>query len=114
MYRIIVLSTLALLAAPAFAQTTGAATIVGNVMDSSGAVIPAAKVTVVNTETNFHFDGLSNQDGYYFVPYLRPGIYNVTIEAAGFKRYVREGIELRTNDAPRIDARLEVGTRAEA
>ena len=115
MTRAIVLATFALLAAvPAFAQTTGAATIVGNVTDTSGAIVAGAKVTVVNTETNFHFDGLTNQEGYYFVPYLRPGIYNVTIEAQGFKRYVRDGIELRTNDSPRIDARLEVGTRAES
>ena len=114
MCRAIVLSIFALLAAPAFAQTTGAATIVGNVTDISGAVVPAAKVTVVNTETNFHFEGVTNQDGYYYVPYLRPGIYNVTIEAAGFKRYVRDRVELRTNDAPRIDAQLEVGTRAES
>ncbi|HEY2019007.1 MAG TPA: carboxypeptidase-like regulatory domain-containing protein, partial [Bryobacteraceae bacterium] len=115
MYRPIVLFVFALLAATAsFAQTTGAATIVGNVTDISGAVVPGAKVTVVNTETNFHFEGLTNQEGYYYVPYLRPGVYNVTIEAEGFKRYVRERIELRTNDEPRIDARLEVGTRAES
>src|SRR5215472_4729040 len=115
MYKLIALSALALLAAPwSFAQTTGANTIVGNVTDTSGAVIPGAKVTVVNTDTNFHFEGQTNQDGYYYVPYLRPGVYNVTIEAQGFKRYVRDRIELRTNDQPRIDARLEVGTRAES
>src|SRR5438105_14108773 len=114
MYKAIVLSIFALLAAPAFAQTTGAATIVGNVTDISGAVVPAAKVTVVNTETNFHFEGVTNNDGYYYVPYLRPGIYNVTIEAQGFKKYVRDGIELRTNDQPRIDVKLEVGSVAES
>jgi len=115
MYRAIVLSVFALLSATAgFAQTTGAATIVGNVTDTSGAVVPGAKVTVINTETNFRFEGVTNQEGYYYVPYLRPGIYNVTIEAVGFKRYVRDRIELRTNDQPRIDANLEVGTRAES
>jgi hypothetical protein len=61
MYRAIVLSVFALLSATAgFAQTTGAATIVGNVTDTSGAVVPGAKVTVINTETNFHFEGLTN------------------------------------------------------
>src|SRR5437763_17204766 len=84
----------------ASAQTTGAATIVGNVTDTSGAVVPGAKISVVNTETNFHFEGLTNQDGYYYVPYLRPGVYNLTIEAAGFKRYVRDPLELRTNEEP--------------
>ena len=91
MYRLIVLSAFALLAASASsAQTTGAATIVGSVTDASGAAIPSARVTVVNAETNFQFGGVTNQDGYYYLPYLRPGTYNVTIEAPGFKRYVRE------------------------
>ncbi len=96
------------------AQTTGAATIVGTVSDTTGAVIPSAKVTVVNIETNFNFEGLTNQDGYYYVPYLRPGTYKVTVEAAGFKKYVRDGIELRTNDEPRIDVKLEVGNLTES
>src|ERR1051325_5127662 len=109
MYRSVVALSVALVAAAgASAQTTGAATIVGTVTDSTGAVVPAAKVTVVNTETNFQFAGLMNQDGYYYVPYLRPGTYNVTIEAPGFKKYVREGLELRTNDQPRIDVKLDV------
>src|SRR5689334_17665449 len=94
MYKFFVALSVALLGvAGAWAQTTGAATIVGTVTDTTGAVVPAAKVTVVNTETNFEFAGLTNQDGYYYVPYLRPGVYKVTIEAPGFKRYVRDGIE---------------------
>ena len=96
------------------AQTTGAATIVGTVTDSSGAVVPGAKITVVNTGTNFHFEGVTNQDGYYYVPYLRPGVYNLSIEAAGFKKHVSDGIELRTNDEPRIDVKLELGNVAES
>src|SRR5436190_24228906 len=103
-----------LLSAAASAQTTGSATIVGTVTDVSGALIPGAKVVVINPETGFTFDGLTNNDGYFYVPYLRPGIYNVTIEAQGFKKYVRDGIELRTNDQPRIDVKLEVGNVAES
>src|SRR5262249_32955540 len=74
----------------------------------------SAKVVVVNTETNFKFEGLTNQDGYYYVPYLRPGTYRVTVEATGFKKYVRDGIQLRTNDEPRIDVKLEVGNVTES
>jgi Carboxypeptidase regulatory-like domain len=103
-----------LLATAAYAQTTGAATIVGNVTDTTGAVIPGAKVIVVNPLTGFTFDAVTNQEGAYYVPYLRPGVYNVNIEAQGFKKYVRDGVELRTNDQPRIDVKLEVGSIAEA
>src|SRR5689334_11929503 len=98
----------------AIAQTTGAAAVVGTVTDATGAVIPGAKVTVVNTETAFKSDTITNNEGYYFVPYLRPGTYNVTIEAQGFKKAVREGIELRTNEQPRIDLKLELGSTAES
>src|SRR5947207_1849579 len=110
---LVVLALVLLTVSAALAQTTGAATIVGNVTDSTGALIPGAKVTVVNRQTNFQFEGLTNQDGYYYIPYLRPGVYSVTVEAAGFKKYVREGLELRTNDAPRIDVKLEIGSLAE-
>jgi len=103
-----------LLATAAYAQTTGAATIVGNVTDTTGAVIPGAKVIVVNPLTGFTFDAVTNQEGAYYVPYLRPGVYNVNVEAQGFKKYVRDGVELRTNDQPRIDVKLEVGSIAEA
>src|SRR5215831_9714279 len=81
---------------------------------TTGAVIPGAKVTVVNTQTAFQSDTVTNNEGYYYVPYLRPGIYNVTIEAQGFKKVLREGIELRTNDQPRIDVKLELGSTAES
>src|ERR1041384_5207091 len=109
MLRVIVAFTLGLLATyAAFAQTTGFATIVGNVSDSSGAVIPGAKISIVNKDTNFQFEGQTNQDGYYYVPNLRPGVYSVTVEAPGFKKYVRDGVELRTNDSPRIDVKLDV------
>src|SRR5437016_1680433 len=114
MKTFVLLVTFLLVAFAAYGQTTGAATIVGTVSDSTGALVPGAKVTVVNMETGFTFDGRTNNEGYYYVPYLRPGIYNITIEAQGFKKYVREGIELRTNDQPRIDVKLDVGSLAEA
>ncbi|MFN7925176.1 MAG: carboxypeptidase-like regulatory domain-containing protein [Bryobacteraceae bacterium] len=113
--RLHVLAAVALLTSvSASAQTTGAATIVGTVSDTTGAVIPGAKITVINTQTAFKFEGASNAEGYYYIPYLRPGIYNLTVESQGFKKHVRDGIELRTNEQPRIDVRLEVGSAAES
>src|ERR1043166_8870431 len=98
----------------ASAQTTGSATLLGTLTDSSGAVVAGAKVTVVNTGTSFTSSSVTNAEGYYFVPYLSPGTYHLTIEAPGFKRYVRDGILLRTNESPRIDVALEVGAVTEA
>ncbi|MBI3210940.1 MAG: TonB-dependent receptor [Candidatus Solibacter usitatus] len=93
----------------AFSQTTGSATLVGTVTDSTGAVIAGAKVAVVNTATSFVAESVTNSEGSYYVPYLSPGPYRLTLEAAGFKKHVRDGISLRTNETPRIDVRMEVG-----
>ena len=97
-----------------FAQTTGTATVLGAVTDSSGSVVAGAKVTVINTGTQFVSNTITTAEGTYYVPYLNPGTYRITIEAAGFKQYVRDGIVLRTNETPRIDVQLEVGNVTEA
>jgi hypothetical protein len=49
-----------------------------------------------------------------YVPYLNPGTYRISVEVAGFKTYVRDGIELRPGERPRIDVSLEVGQTTEA
>ena len=96
------------------AQTTGTATVVGTVTDPTGAVVAGAKVTAVNVDTSFTSTSITNTEGYYYIPYLNPGRYQVTIEAAGFKRYLREGVTLRTDEQPRLDAQLEVGSVTES
>ena len=48
------------------------------------------------------------------MPNLNPGTYTFTVQAPGFKRYVREGIILRTSEQPRIDVQLEVGSVTES
>ena len=48
------------------------------------------------------------------MPYLAPSTYRLSIEAAGFKKYVREGIVVRTGEMPRIDIQLEVGAVTES
>lgn len=96
------------------AQTAGTATLVGTISDSTGAVVIAAKVTVVNQNTSFVSESTTNNEGAYYVPYLAPGTYRLSTEAAGFKKYVREGIVLRTGEMPRLDIQLEVGAVTES
>ena len=105
---------LLLAASPLLAQGTGSATLIGNVTDSSNAAIAGAKITVVNTGTQFTSTGATNAEGAYYVPYLIPGNYRLTIEVAGFKTYVRDGIELRINESPRINVQMEVGSVTES
>src|SRR4029078_1196134 len=98
----------------AFAQTTGTATVVGTITDNTGAIVPGASVSIVNTETQFVSNGETNAEGAYYVPNLKPGTYTLTVQAQGFKRYVREGVILRTSEQPRIDVQLEVGAVTES
>jgi hypothetical protein len=96
-------------ASTAFAQTNGTATLVGNITDSSGAVMAGARIRVVNTNTAFVSETVSSAEGSYYVPNLIPGDYRITVEASGFKAHVRDGVTLRIDETPRIDIRMEVG-----
>ena len=105
----------ALFAASLFAQSsTGAATLIGAVTDSTGSVVPGAKVTVTNKDAGFVFTSVSTSEGTWYIPNLNPGNYQLRIEAQGFKTYVQDGILLRTAEEPRIDVRLEVGNVTES
>ncbi|MCC6859216.1 MAG: TonB-dependent receptor [Bryobacterales bacterium] len=97
---------------PAAAQI-GTSTITGRIIDATGAVVPGAQISVVNTATNFTFTAQTNEQGIFRVQSLQPGPYRVTVQAQGFKTVVRENIDLRTGDTLALDSTLEVGAVAE-
>ncbi len=100
-------------AAAMLAQTGGGATLVGTVKDGTGAAVAQASVTVVNTATSFVTTTVTTGEGAYYVPYLIPGDYRVTVKAPGFKEFVREGLTLRSAEVPRVDIVLELGAVTE-
>src|SRR6266568_762044 len=81
--QLILIGLLLVQAAVTMAQTGGGATLVGTVKDSSGSVVAAATVKVVNTETSFLTQTTTQPDGSYYVPYLTPGNYRVTVSSPG-------------------------------
>ncbi|MGI8785293.1 MAG: TonB-dependent receptor [Acidobacteriota bacterium] len=83
--------------------------IAGQVTDTSGAVIPGVQVTATNVATNNVSTTVSNDDGTYKITYLPPGKYTLIVELSGFKKHVREGIEVRVGDQLALDIQLEVG-----
>ncbi len=106
---------LALAASGVYAQEVAhTGTLTGLVTDSLAAVISGVKVTVVNQDTQVTSQGLTNETGRYFIPYLNPGKYEVRAVAAGFKAYIRTGVELQAGESPRIDIQLEVGAVTES
>ena len=91
------------------AQTTFAA-ITGTAMDPTGAAIPEAEVTATNLETGISSVGISNSEGIYHIPQLRPGPYSVRGKKTGFRDFVVQNIALVARDYRRIDITLELGT----
>jgi len=102
------MSILAIVLLPLAAQEFRA-TITGRVLDASGAVIPGVTVQAINVDTNEMNAAVSGQAGNYVVPFLRPGTYNLVVEAAGFKKYTREGVVLQVGQTASIDVVLELG-----
>lgn len=104
---------LALLTIAASAQNiTGL--IAGTVKDPSGAVVPNATVTVTNTDTGVTVRTLkTDAGGNYSAPLLPIGHYSVAIEAAGFRKFIQEKIELNVNDKLTVNAELPVGSSGE-
>src|SRR5579863_8858843 len=88
-----IVSSAVLMAALGFAQTQSAR-LVGTVHDSTGAVVPNAKVVATNAATKVRTEATSNATGDYVMPALQAGNYTLTVEATGFRKAAIEGIEL--------------------
>ena len=97
---------------PLFAQEFRAG-ISGIVKDSQGAVVPGVPIEAQNTGTNEVFHATTNGTGYYVFPVVPIGTYRVTAAPPGFKKAVRENLELRVGDQVQQDFTLEVGTVSE-
>ena len=87
--------------------------IFGTVKDPSGSVIPHANVTVREVNTGLSYQTNTDSKGYYTLPVLPVGQYELSVEASGFRSYQRKGIVLDTNAALTLDASLEVGSVAQ-
>jgi hypothetical protein len=95
-----------------FAQST-TATLSGAVADEQQKVIANATVTARNVETNTARSVQTDSEGRYRFTNLPIGAYELTVEAAGFAKYVRQGIELLVNQDAVIDVPLKVSGFAE-
>jgi hypothetical protein len=101
-----------LAATPGWAQESRGS-IVGRVTDASGAVIPGAAVEVTNQAMGTKLSLSTNEAGLYQASYLIPGAYQIVVQAPGFKKYVRDGVQVRVGDRLEINIMLEVGAPAE-
>ncbi|MEN6534978.1 MAG: TonB-dependent receptor [Bryobacteraceae bacterium] len=99
---------------PAVLQAQDArGTVLGRVLDASGGAVPAAEVRIVNDNTGVPVAAKTNAVGNYVIPYLLPGNYTISCEVAGFKKYVRGGIQVRITDRVEVNIELQVGAAQE-
>ncbi len=85
------------------------ASVGGLVTDPAGSAVVAAKVTATNLNNNASAEVASNETGRYLIPFLIPGMYRVEVEAPGFKKFVRENVELQISVRAGLDIALELG-----
>ncbi len=95
------------------AQSTQAS-LTGRITDPRKAVIAAAIVTVINTSTGFHYQGITNETGEYYVTDLPPGRYRIEVEKLGFKAVIQSGLILHVQDALEVNFEMTLGSASES
>ncbi len=94
----------------AFAQN---AQLTGRITDPTGSVVAGVSVTLANTDTGISRTATTNGEGYFTVPLLSRGNYEIKLSANGFKPVARSGVTLDEGQLLRLDFKLEVGTTQE-
>lgn len=102
------LFSLLLVAAALHAQTT-LGTITGRVLDPSGGAVVSASIAATNTATGLVYKTTTNSAGNYVLQQLALGDYDVTVEAPGFRKYVRKNVVLMVAQTVTLEVALEVG-----
>ena len=108
---LLILTTSSLVTNLGRAQALGAIT--GTITDPSGAAVPGAKATATETGTSFERSITADSAGHYTLPSLRPTGYTLTVEAAGFRKFM-QSIQLIADQTATINVQLQLGAAAES
>jgi len=103
----------ALLHGALHAQSTNAS-LTGRITDPHKAVIKDATITVINTRTAVHYQGMTNETGAYYVSNLPPGRYRIEVEKLGFKAVIQSGVILHVQDALEVNFEMMLGSTSES
>jgi hypothetical protein len=106
-----IVCAIALCAAAAAAQTTGA--IRGEVRDPSGALIPGANITATLAGTDTLRSATTSSDGSFEIPELAVGTYEIAVHAKGFKNYAARDVVVTIGHVAVLDIALEIGGASE-
>src|ERR1700690_120551 len=86
------------------------ATLPGQVTDPSGATAAKAEVKAVNQSTHQAYNATTTDRGDYFIPYVLPGTYTVSITSPGFKTQVQDNVVLQAGKSRGLNIGLQLGT----
>lgn len=93
----------------AFGQAQGTSSIRGTIKDQTGAVVAGASVTLTNPETGFTRTNTSNDSGQFAFEGIQPGVYQVAVEAKGFKKAVRTDVNALVSKPVDLPIDMELG-----
>src|SRR5437868_6620297 len=102
-----------ILASPVFSQSDRG-TLTGTVYDPANALVPNAAVSAKNSATGSEYQTRTTPTGNYTLPQLPVGVYNLTVESAGFSKFIQQGIRVQVAQNVRVDIALQVGSTAES
>ena len=89
----------------AFAQSDRGV-LTGTVSDPTGAIMPAARITLTHVDTGTNYETVSTETGNYTLSSLPVGAYKLTVEHAGFNRHEQTGIRIQVAVTARLDIEL--------
>jgi hypothetical protein len=102
------------LSAVAVLAQAGKAELTGEIRDQNSAIVAQARVVATEVATGQTYFAIVTSSGDYTITNLKPGTYNLAVEADGFKRFVREGVRLATGERVRMDVELQPGALTES
>ena len=86
-----------------------AGSIAGVIVDPTGALVPRATVTTVNTDSGWRMVKQTDNTGKYSLSPLPPGPYNVEVEAKGFQRQLQENVQVKPGQRVGLNLKLTIG-----
>jgi hypothetical protein len=93
----------------ASAQLASQTALVGTVSDPAGLVLPGASVVAVNVGTRDSYEATTNAEGDYYIQFVKPGTYEVSVTVNGFQTFKATGVEVASNQVVRTNAVMQVG-----
>jgi len=108
----------AFLIAPMFVQRLNAqvlyGSVAGTVTDQTGAVVPKASLAITNVNTGQTREATTDDAGYYSIPNVLVGTYDLSIKKTGFRPYLEKGVVVSINTVRRVDVSLQLGAVTES